>query len=179
MSYTAWSVVFGEQPTAAKWNQLGANDAGFKDGTNFDDSIIDSRHYADGSIDGEHLSTAAILLGKLNNASQSTSSASFADMTNGTLNVTVPSGGRTVILLAMFLPSGSAANLFDWRILGDGTPLTAGRLPLNGTGGWTSTVGAVAYDTPSAGAHTYKLQTAKATGSGSIDTTATLVALLA
>lgn len=29
MAYTAWSVVFGEQPSAAKWNQLGANDALF------------------------------------------------------------------------------------------------------------------------------------------------------
>lgn len=27
--YTAWSVVFGEQPSAAKWNLLGANDAFF------------------------------------------------------------------------------------------------------------------------------------------------------
>lgn len=46
MSYTAWSVVFGEQPTAAKWNQLGQNDAGFKDGTNIDDSAILNRHIA-------------------------------------------------------------------------------------------------------------------------------------
>jgi hypothetical protein len=44
MSYTAWSVVFGEQPTAAKWNQLGQNDAGFKDGTNIDDDAIIARH---------------------------------------------------------------------------------------------------------------------------------------
>lgn len=29
MTYTAWSVVFGEQPSAAKWNQLGTNDAHF------------------------------------------------------------------------------------------------------------------------------------------------------
>lgn len=29
MTYTAWSVVFGEQPSAAKWNQLGENDAHF------------------------------------------------------------------------------------------------------------------------------------------------------
>lgn len=29
MAYTAWSVVFGEQPSAAKWNQLGSNDAHF------------------------------------------------------------------------------------------------------------------------------------------------------
>lgn len=46
MSYTAWSVVFGEQPTAAKWNQLGSNDAGFKDGTNIDDDAIIQRHLA-------------------------------------------------------------------------------------------------------------------------------------
>lgn len=50
MAYTAWSVVFGEQPTAAKWNQLGANDAGFKDGTNFDDDILVARHFADDQI---------------------------------------------------------------------------------------------------------------------------------
>ncbi len=50
MSYTAWSVVFGEQPTAAKWNQLGANDAGFKDGTNIDNLAILTRHIADANI---------------------------------------------------------------------------------------------------------------------------------
>lgn len=44
MAYTAWSVVYGEQPTAAKWNQLGQNDAGFRDGTNFDADIIKSKH---------------------------------------------------------------------------------------------------------------------------------------
>lgn len=33
MAYTAWSVSFGEQPSAAKWNQLGTNDAGFNDGS--------------------------------------------------------------------------------------------------------------------------------------------------
>lgn len=29
MAYTAWSVVYGEQPSAAKWNILGTNDAHF------------------------------------------------------------------------------------------------------------------------------------------------------
>lgn len=50
MAYTAWSVVFGEQPTAAKWNQLGTNDAGFKDGTNIDNSAIIARHLAANTI---------------------------------------------------------------------------------------------------------------------------------
>jgi hypothetical protein len=52
MAYTAWSVVFGEQPTAAKWNQLGANDAGFKDGTNIDNLAILTRHLADSNVTG-------------------------------------------------------------------------------------------------------------------------------
>src|ERR1043165_8579433 len=29
MAYQSWSVVFGEQPSAAKWNILGSNDAYF------------------------------------------------------------------------------------------------------------------------------------------------------
>lgn len=33
MAYSSWSVVFGEQPSAAKWNILGTNDASFNDGT--------------------------------------------------------------------------------------------------------------------------------------------------
>lgn len=52
MAYTAWSVVFGEQPTAAKWNQLGENDAGFKDGTNIDNLAILTRHIADSNVTG-------------------------------------------------------------------------------------------------------------------------------
>lgn len=33
MAYASWSVVFGEQPSASKWNILGSNDASFNDGT--------------------------------------------------------------------------------------------------------------------------------------------------
>lgn len=40
MAYTAWSVVFGEQPSTAKWNILGTNDAGFRDGTNISSGVI-------------------------------------------------------------------------------------------------------------------------------------------
>lgn len=50
MAYTAWSVVYGEQPTAAKWNQLGTNDAGFKDGTNIDTDAIIERHIKNGEV---------------------------------------------------------------------------------------------------------------------------------
>lgn len=40
MAYTSWSVVFGEQPSAAKWNILGTNDASFNDGTGIANDAI-------------------------------------------------------------------------------------------------------------------------------------------
>ena len=40
MAYQEWSVVYGEVPTASKWNILGTNDASFKDGTGIDDDAI-------------------------------------------------------------------------------------------------------------------------------------------
>lgn len=43
MGYASWSVVFGEQPSAAKWNILGTNDASFNDGTGIADDAIKSR----------------------------------------------------------------------------------------------------------------------------------------
>lgn len=42
MGYVAWSVVFGEQPSASKWNILGANDASFNDGTGIATGAITS-----------------------------------------------------------------------------------------------------------------------------------------
>lgn len=44
MSYQSWSVVFGEQPSAAKWNILGTNDSSFNDGTGIGNLEIGSGH---------------------------------------------------------------------------------------------------------------------------------------
>lgn len=40
MAYSSWSVSFNEQPSAAKWNILGTNDASFNDGTGIGASAI-------------------------------------------------------------------------------------------------------------------------------------------
>lgn len=50
MAYTSWSVVFGEQPSAAKWNILGTNDASFNDGTGIADDAITYAHLAAGAV---------------------------------------------------------------------------------------------------------------------------------
>ena len=49
MAYAGWSVVFGEQPSAAKWNILGTNDASFNDGTGISDGVIKPEHLKNGS----------------------------------------------------------------------------------------------------------------------------------
>lgn len=42
MAYAAFSVVFGETPSAAKWNILGTNDASFNDGSGFASGAIET-----------------------------------------------------------------------------------------------------------------------------------------
>lgn len=69
MAYTAWSVVYGEQPTAAKWNQLGTNDAGFKDGTNIDNLAILTRHLADANVTSAKLAEAFLRAQRQDNTS--------------------------------------------------------------------------------------------------------------
>jgi hypothetical protein len=48
MTYAVFSVVFGEQPSAAKWNILGANDASFNDGTGIGNATVGSRQFVTG-----------------------------------------------------------------------------------------------------------------------------------
>lgn len=81
MSYVAWSVVFGEQPTAAKWNILGDNDASFHDGTGIDDDAILARH----------LSTGAVLLDAIN--SEVNKEALVADVTLGSTATEIKATG--------------------------------------------------------------------------------------
>lgn len=44
MAYNAITFVAGEQPSVTKWNYIGSNDAGFKDGTNIDANAITMAH---------------------------------------------------------------------------------------------------------------------------------------
>lgn len=48
MAYASWSVVFGEQPSAAKWNILGTNDASFNNGTGIGNQAIFPNHVTSG-----------------------------------------------------------------------------------------------------------------------------------
>lgn len=58
MAYAVWSVIAGEQPTAAKWNILGTNGASFNDGTGIGDNAILTRHVTDANITSPKLTEA-------------------------------------------------------------------------------------------------------------------------
>lgn len=61
MSYQVWSVVFGEQPSASKWNILGSNDASFADGTGIGNGVIINRHIGAAEIDLDQLDVGDII----------------------------------------------------------------------------------------------------------------------
>lgn len=169
MAYTAWSVVFGEQPTAAKWNQLGANDAGFKDGTNIDNLAILTRHLNLNSVTGDKLATNAILLGYADTATtQGGIVGTETSLTGLSITVTVPAGGRSVKISASTWLSSSAAGDTTRVFIKEGaTYLGFHTLAHPNVFGY-NTHWSVIVAAPSAGSHTYYLTAYRQSGSGTI-----------
>lgn len=96
MAYASWSVVFGEQPSAAKWNILGTNDASFNDGTGI----------ANGSILPNHLKASASTLNTWAWDSWTpswTATGTAPAIGNGTLTGEYIQIGKTVIFRIKFI----------------------------------------------------------------------------
>lgn len=77
MAYQVWSVVFGEQPSASKWNILGTNDASFNDGTGIADDKILTRHILDSNVTGSKI--ASYRVKRKNNGSNTTETAAIIE----------------------------------------------------------------------------------------------------
>lgn len=110
MAYTAWSVVYGEQPTAAKWNQLGANDAGFKDMTNVDDLAVLTRH-----LNTSAATTAKVKLTTINfkgaaGSNFTTTSATFTAITGMETSYTSGNTAERVFLWFNCMANNSSAS---------------------------------------------------------------------
>lgn len=99
MTYIAWSVVFGEQPSAAKWNILGANDASFHDGTGI----------ANGAITADKLFAGPRTA--LVSTSQTTTSTSYTDLATvgPAVTVTIGANGQALVCLAVEGASSAAS----------------------------------------------------------------------
>ncbi len=160
MGYTAWSVIFGEQPSASKWNILGTNDSGFRDGSNF--------ALGDNVIPGNALTTTAIKLGST--VSTSLSQAGFSaqtDITGMSVTVTVPAGGRSLLILGQVVGSFSVAG-DEFRVaINEGATILNANQKISAGAGKSDTF-FVFHDVnaPSAGSHTYKLTGVRVSGTG-------------
>lgn len=99
MAYASWSVVFGEQPSAAKWNILGTNDASFNDGT--------------GVVDGSQVGYA--------NATLATTSTTTAQIP---FDNTIPQSGEGTEVLTCAITPKSTTNILRVTacvLIGSGT----------------------------------------------------------
>lgn len=110
MAYTAWSVVFGEQPTAAKWNILGTNDASFNDGTGIADDAILARHIANLAVSNAQMAADTWLWEKL------------ADVTLGVAGDTIASGtftARKYLKVYLYQVATGGTTIPVWRFNND------------------------------------------------------------
>lgn len=170
MAYATWSVSFGEQPSAAKWNILGTNDASFNDGTGIGTNAIAAAS----------LKTNAIKLGYVEKTTNFQASVTSATQITGlSIAVTIPAGGRSVKITA-YCPqfaidtANNFAHISIWDgTVGSGTQLNKATSAISNVSGHHVALIAIAVVTPSAGAKTYNAGMHTSAGQGTITMAAT------
>lgn len=153
MAYASWSVVFGEQPSASKWNILGTNDASFNDGTGI----------AAGSIKPGHI-TANYAEVNIGNTGQAIASASYTDVTSLTVSLT-PATSQKCFIAATINGTwaGSPSVSSGINIMIDGAQDSEIRQDM-AVSGMSASMAINAVATLSAAAHTIKVQYKSSTG---------------
>lgn len=125
---------------------------------------IGSNKIAQGAVLGAAIGTAAMLLGSATVTSNQGSITTVTDLTSLTATVTVPAGGRSLLILGFagnFSNTGSTGTS-TFFIFEGATKLMGFDIP-NSTGGQSGTVMAFV-NAPTAGAHTYKLRAQSGAG---------------
>ncbi len=142
MSYTPWSVAYAEQPSSAKWNELGANDAYFE--------AIHQDHLANGDLLG--------FASRTSDFSSATQNADV-DVTSLSVTVTVPAGGRSVKITAFCrsMYTSAAAQTIIQQSIKESTTVLESSLFYTSDTNSNHCMHTVAVVTPSAGSHTYKV----------------------
>lgn len=131
------------------------------------EALHDGSGFATGAIPASALSTSALLLGYVSRSNSQTGISSEADLNSMSLNVTIPSGGRHLILfasLAFASTSAGTQNVFSFK--SGSTLLKANAFGVENTSNAFTKTGFTIIS-PTAGSHTYKL-TAAAPGGGTL-----------
>ncbi len=157
MSYTAWSVVYGEQPTAAKWNQLGANDAGFKDGTNIDSLAITTAKLDTSAVTTPKLKPSTINYKDAGGSNFTTTSASYVDITGMSTTYTTGATAERLFIFLYLMANNSAASSASLTASIGGTDQTDDVMWYpTGAGEWVVCGNLYIYDAPANTAITIK-----------------------
>lgn len=168
MAYSADTFVADEQPTTAKWNKLWSNDASFNDGTGIADNAIITRHLADNAVGGAELATSAIKLGVTKGTSTVTHTT--VETTIVSVTVTVPAGGRDLLLLCTYpqLYSTVSGDRCQIKFKESSTvfELYYHGLASSSLAGAVTTFATVS--APSAGSHTYNVTGTRDIGTGTV-----------
>lgn len=110
MAYVSWSVVFGEQPSATKWNILGTNDSSFNDGTGIGNATITADKLSTGA------SSASVT------TLQSTASTSYTDLATSGPAVTLTIGANGLALVCIGAvadnATGNQASIMGYAVSG-------------------------------------------------------------
>jgi N-acetylneuraminic acid mutarotase len=112
MAYASWSVVFGEQPSAAKWNILGANDASFNDGTGLNNGAVQQVVYAGFSA----VATGTTVMPNDDTIPQNTEGDQYM-----TLAITPKSTTNTLVIEAVAMLAASGVVIMGGAIFQDST----------------------------------------------------------
>ena len=177
MAYVAWSVSFGEQPSAAKWNILGSNDASFADGTGISAGAIGATQLAAGAVTSAKLAPTVYATDSF--IGSGITNTSYATIT--TQSVTMAASGKVLVQASMSGQLSSGAPAISWygKIYVDGVGQTEHR-----NDAWVSnasqTINCIAYTTHAAGTFNITLQAKVGGGTFTIwDTTIVTMVLAA
>lgn len=147
-----------------------------KDGLVQTPGAVNTAALLDGNVTGSKLSTTAITLGYAETTiTQGSITATEIDLTNLSVAVTVPTGGRRVEISAHVWPSSTVGGDNARTFIKEGATYLGFQttyLPNSGLG-YDSLV--LASFIPTAGAHTYKLSMQRTAGSGTLTSNASAV----
>lgn len=114
MAYQSWSVVFGEQPSASKWNILGTNDASFNDGTGIGNNAITTAKIIAEAVTPAKIKMTGAASATTDTNTQTITSTSYANLPTSSVSVTVTVGPTGVLLVffGMQQSTNAAVNIF-------------------------------------------------------------------
>ena len=148
MAYQAWSVVFGEQPSASKWNILGSNDASFNDGTGFGDGIVQAKH----------LDSTTIIKGT-SGSDQSPVPVSYTDITGSSATFSVDVNSKILITFGTRVQHNASTQRSSvLALLVDGSTVDSCYSQSTVSAETHTMVSKTYYGSLTSGSHTVKLQ---------------------